>query len=77
MSSEVNLEYCYEYSRKRAFFWLVFPAGIYTKTRFQLFSKLTIKTPKRSHWRRSGVFIVNFDHILLFVLFFPLLTLSR
>ena len=27
------------------------------------FSKLTIKTPERRHWRRSNVFIVNFEHI--------------
>ena len=25
--------------------------------------KLTIKTPKRCHWRRFHVFIVNFEHI--------------
>ena len=25
-------------------------------------SQLTIKTPDRRHWRRSGVFIVNFEH---------------
>ena len=25
--------------------------------------KLTIKTPERRHWRYSGVFIVNFEHI--------------
>ena len=25
--------------------------------------KLIIKTPERPHWRRSDVFIVNFDHI--------------
>ena len=24
---------------------------------------LTIKTPERRKWRRSGVFIVNFEHI--------------
>ena len=24
--------------------------------------KLTIKTPEWRHWRRSGVFIVNFEH---------------
>ena len=29
----------------------------------KLYSKLTIKTPERRHWRRSGVFIVNFNHI--------------
>ena len=31
-------------------------------------SKLTIKTPERGQWRRSGVFIVNFQdtsHLVL------------
>ena len=27
-----------------------------------LYSKLIIKTPKRRIWRRSGVFIVKFEH---------------
>ena len=27
-------------------------------------SKLTIKIPKPRHWRRSGVFIVNFEHVI-------------
>ena len=47
-------------------------------------SKLTIvtleqgvKTPKRRQWRRFGVFIVNFEHILHLVLVFLMLTLSR
>ena len=31
--------------------------------RYEICSKLTIKTPKRRHWRRFGVFIVNFEHI--------------
>ena len=34
-----------------------------TKTRCEICSKLTIKTPERHYWRRSGVFIVNFEHI--------------
>ena len=63
---------------------LLFPAGIYllkvnnrnTKTRFEICPKLTIMTPDRRHWRRSGVFIVNFEYILHFVLVFLLLTLS-
>ena len=38
--------------------------------------KLTIKTPKRRHWRRSGVFIVNFEHISHLVLAFLSLTLN-
>ena len=39
--------------------------------------KFTIKTPERRHWRRSGVFIVNFRHIAHLALGFLLLTLSR
>ena len=30
----------------------------------ELCSKLTIKAPERRHWHRSGVLIVNFEHIL-------------
>ena len=36
-----------------------------TIKRSEICSKLTIKTPERRYWRRSGVFIVNFEHILL------------
>ena len=34
-----------------------------TRARCEIYSKLTIKTPKRSQWHRSGVFIVNFEYI--------------
>ena len=34
-----------------------------TRTRCEICSKLTIKTSERHHWRCSGVFIVNFEHI--------------
>ena len=34
-----------------------------TRTRCEICSKLTIKTPERCKWRRPGVFIVNFEHI--------------
>ena len=47
-----------------------------TRTRCEICSKLTIKIPERRHWRRSGIFIVNFEHILHFVLVFLLLTLT-
>ena len=30
---------------------------------YQICSKLTIKTPERAPWDRSGIFIVNFEHI--------------
>ena len=47
------------------------PAGIYllkvnnrnTRTRCEICSKLTIKTPDQHDWRRSGVLIVKFEHI--------------
>ena len=31
------------------------------RSRCEICSKLTIKTSKRRHWRRSGVFVVTFD----------------
>ena len=48
-----------------------FSAGIYlltvnnrkTRTKCEICSRLTIKTPERRHWHSSGVFIVNFEHI--------------
>ena len=61
-----------------------FPAGIYqlrvnnrnTRTRCEICSNLSIKTPERHQWRRSGIFIVNFEHISHLVLVFLLLTLN-
>ena len=60
------------------------PVGIYmfkvnnrnTRTKCEICSKLTIKTPERCHWRRSDVFIVNFEHISHLVLVFLLLALN-
>ena len=37
-----------------------------TRKRCKICSKLTIKTPERRHGRRSGVFIVNFEHFPYF-----------
>ena len=34
-----------------------------TRIRYKICSKLTIKTPKRCYWRRSGLFIINFEHV--------------
>ena len=47
-----------------------------TRTRCEICSKLTIKTPERRQQRRSGVFILNFEHISHFVLVSLLLTLK-
>ena len=60
------------------------PAGIYllrvnnrnTRTRCEVCSKLTTKTPEWRQWRRSGVFIVNFEHIPHLLLVCLLLTLN-
>ena len=63
---------------------LVTPVGIYllkvnnrnTRSRSEICSKLTIKTPEWRHWRRSVVFIINFEQISHVVLVFLLLTLN-
>ena len=40
--------------------------------------QLAIKTPERRQWRRSGVFIINFEHIShLFLLSLLLLWTSK
>ena len=59
-------------------------AGIYllkvnnknTRTRCEICSKLAIKIPERRYWRRSGIFIVNFEHSSHLVPVFLLLTLN-
>ena len=48
-----------------------------TRTKREICSKLTIKTPERPQWRYSGAFIVNFEHISHLVLVFLLSALSR
>ena len=48
-----------------------------SRTICEICSKLTMKTQERCHWRRSGVFIVNFEHISHLILVFLLLTLSK
>ena len=49
----------------------------YTRERCEICSKLPIKTPEGHQWRRSGVFVVNFENNSHLVLIFLLLTLSR
>ena len=41
------------------------------------YALLRIKTPERRHWRRSGVLMINSEHISHFVSVFLLLTLNR
>ena len=61
------------------------PASIYmfkvndrnTRARCEIRSKLTIKTPERRQWRRSGIFAVNFERISDLTPVFLLLILSK
>ena len=48
-----------------------------TRKSCEICSKLTINTPERRHWRRSGVFTVNFEHTSHHFLVFLLLTFSK
>ena len=48
-----------------------------TRTKSEICSKLTIKTPGQRHRRRSSVFIVKFEHISYLFLIFLLLTLNK
>ena len=78
------------YKDSRKIFLLLTLNRLYTSFRGLLLnkpaftcSKLTIETLEQgvkyvqNHWRRSGVFNVNFEHISHLVLRFLLLTLSR
>ena len=47
-----------------------------TRARCEVCSELTIKIPEQRHLRRSGIFIVNFEHISHLALVFLLLNLS-
>ena len=77
----IDVNHCYCVARFISGF---IPVGIYLlkvnnrngRTKCEICSKL-IETPERRYWRRSGVFIVNFEHISHLVLVFLLLTLSR
>ena len=61
------------------------PANIYlfkvnnknTRRRCEICSKLTLKTPEWRQWHRSGVFIINFEHLSHLFLVFLLLTLNK
>ena len=48
-----------------------------TRKSGEIFSKLTIKTPEWRQWRRSALFIFNFEHISHFFLVSRLLTLKK
>ena len=77
---------------KRCYYWKglwkwacnTYPAVIYLlkvksknlRTRCEICWKWTTKVSEQRYWRRSGVFIVNFEHISHLALVFLLLTLN-
>ena len=60
--------------------WFDVPANIYllkvTRTRREICSKLTLRTPERRQWHRTCIFIVYLEHISHLVLVFLLLALN-
>ena len=48
-----------------------------TRKRYEICSKLTVKTLERRQWRGSGVFIVNFEHISNLFLVFLILAVNK
>ena len=73
---------CFKSSRNDKM--IFFSADIYllklnnrnTGTICELSSNLTIKALEQGHWRSSGVFIVNFEHVSYHFLVFLLLSLN-
>ena len=69
-----NTSIIYQFKNSTAKIYLLKVNNRNTRKSYEISSKLTIKTPER---RRSGVFIVNFEHISHLFLPSLLLTLSR
>ena len=59
------------------FIWTLWGKKNFCKKLLELFTQNKQITNNIPNWRRSGIFIVNFEHISHLVLVFQLLTLSR
>ena len=44
---------------------------------YDICSQLTVKTPERRRWYRSGVFIVNLEQVTHIALVFPLISKKK
>ena len=84
LGSDVALKYFCELEQfflPKGIYLLTFLASMYlfkvsntnTRKMCEICSELTIKTPEWRQWRRSSVFIVNFEQISHVVMVFPLL----
>ena len=80
----LSFVFSHAYRVKYVYDIATYPVSIYmfkvnnrnTRTKCEMSSMLTIKTQKRRQWRRSDVFVVNFEHISHLILVFLLLTLN-
>ena len=78
LSAEFNLIFAIRNLIKTpASFYLIKVNNGNIKTLFEICSKLTLKAVEQCHWRRSDVFIVNFEQPSHIALVFPLLTLNN
>ena len=83
IANQKNTWLCYILNNSIPLQAIQFPVGIYffkvsngnTRIMCEICSKLRIK--KTSHWRHSGVFIINLVQISPNALIFPLLTLNK
>ena len=73
----MNVDYLKELSRGTYSDLQFLPERIKIDNCEELVCNLHSKKNFHWHWRRSGIFIVNFEHISHLVLVFLLLTLSR
>ena len=68
---------CVVLASTRANKYMLKVSNINTRKKCEIYWNLTIKALEQRQWCRSGVFIVNFEHISRFFLVFIFLTLNR
>ena len=73
----LKFDYFLNISRYQANIYLLKVNSRNALKKCKICSKLTIRTQERRQWRRSGLFIVIFEHISHLFLMFLLITLSK
>ena len=72
-----DIKWFHEFTSIPAYIYLFKVDNRNTRKRYEICSKLTIKSLERRHWRRSGIFIVCVEHISHLVLVLLLLAFHR
>ena len=75
--TEMDEKTCLKWTAQPGITWNCQVNNRNTRTRCEICSKLIIKTPERPDWYRSGVFVVNFEHVSYLDLVFLLLPLTK